>query len=37
MAAIFEKMQIRIIHVFGYIRFIFNEENHLHMLFEAIL
>ena len=29
----FENMQIRIIHVFGYIRFIFNEENHLHMNF----
>ena len=33
----FEHTQIRIIYVFGYIRFIFNEENHLHMLFEAIL
>ena len=29
----FENMQIRIIHVFGYIRFIFNEENHLHKNF----
>ena len=29
----FENMQIRIIQVFGYIRFIFNEENHLHMNF----
>ena len=33
----FENMHIMIIYVFGYIRFIFKEENHLHMLFEAIL
>ena len=29
----FENMQIMIIYVFRYIRFIFNEENNLHMLF----
>ena len=33
----FENMQIMIIYVFRYIRFIFNEENNLHMLFEAML
>ena len=33
----FENMQIRIIYLFGYMRFIFNGENHLHMMFQAIL
>ena len=35
----FANMRIRMIYVFGYInlRFMFNGENHLHMMFDAIL